>query len=156
MTNVTRLCLIKRMKNQQKANIERQRKAMDLWLSRKAEIVALYAMGDQSQAQMAQRYGVTLAGFQKALARLGIAPKSRGRAGAANGRFKDGAQSTAYRSMIEKEHCNRCGSTEQLVIHHRDGVHTNNTPNNLEVLCSPCHTSHHKQEYWARVKGSQS
>jgi hypothetical protein len=80
------------MKNQQKANIERQRKAMDLWLSRKAEIVALYAMGDQSQAQMAQRYGVTLAGFQKALARLGIAPKSRGRAGAANGRFKDGAQ----------------------------------------------------------------
>jgi hypothetical protein len=103
LTNVTRLCLIKRMKNQQKANIERQRKAMDLWLSRKAEIVALYAMGDQSQAQMAERYGVTLAGFQKALARLGIAPKSRGRAGSANGRFKDGAQSTAYRSMIEKD-----------------------------------------------------
>ena len=156
LTMLTRLSLIKRMKNQQKANIERQRKAMDLWLSRKAEIVALYAMGDQSQAQMAERYGVTLAGFQKALARLGIAPKSRGRAGSANGRFKDGAQSTAYRSMIEKDHCNRCGSTEQLVIHHCDGVHTNNTPDNLEVLCSPCHSSHHKQEYWARVKGSQS
>ncbi len=149
-----RLCLSNSMKNQQKANIERQRKAMDLWLSRKAEIVTLYAMGDQSQAQMATRYGVTLAGFQKALARLGIASKSRGRAGAANGRFKDGAQSTAYRSMIEKEHCNRCGSTEQLVIHHRDGVHTNNTPENLEVLCSPCHSSHHKQEWWAARKAS--
>ena len=144
------------MKNQQNGNIARQQKAMDLWLPRKAEIVTLYAMGDQSQAQMAERYGVTLAGFQKALARLGIAPKSRGRAGSANGRFKNGEQSTAYRSMIEKDHCNRCGATEQLVIHHRDGVHTNNTPDNLEVLCSPCHSSHHKQEWWDRQKASAS
>jgi len=142
------------MKNQQNGNLARQQKAMDLWLPRKAEIMDLYAMGDQSQAQMAERYGVTLAGFQKALARLGIAPKSRGRAGAANGRFKDGTQSTAYRAMIEKTHCNRCGATEALLIHHRDGVHTNNTPDNLEVLCSPCHTSHHKQEWWAAHKAS--
>jgi hypothetical protein len=144
------------MKNQQNGNIARQQKAMDLWLPRKAEILELYALGDQSQAQMAERYGVTLAGFQKALARLGIAPKSRGRMGEANGRFRDGTQSTAYRAMIEKTHCNRCGTSEALLIHHRDGVHTNNTPDNLEVLCSPCHTRHHKQEYWARVKGSQS
>lgn len=142
------------MKNQQNGNIARQQKAMDLWLPRKAEIVTLYAMGDQSQAQMAERYGVTLAGFQKVLARLGIPPKSRGRAGAANGRFKDGAQSTAYRLMIEKELCNRCGSTDQLVIHHRDGVHTNNVLENLEVLCSPCHSSHHKQEWWEVRKAS--
>lgn len=94
------------MKNQQNGNIARQQKAMDLWLPRKVEIMELYAMGDQSQAQMAERYGVTLAGFQKALARLGIAPKSRGRAGKANGRFKDGTQSTAYRALIEKTHCN--------------------------------------------------
>lgn len=142
------------MKNQQKANIERQQKAMDLWLPRKAEIVEIYSNGDLSQAQMAERYGVTLAGFQKALARLGIAPKSRGRAGKANGRFKDGKQSTAYRSMVDKTHCNRCGSTDMLVVHHRDNVHTNNTPDNLEVLCSPCHTSHHKQEWWAARKAS--
>ena len=144
------------MKNQQNGNIVRQLKAMDLWLPRKAEILELYALGDQSQAQMAERYGVTLAGFQKALARLDIAPKSRGRAGAANGRFKDGTQSTAYRSMIEKTHCNRCGTTEALLIHHRDGVHTNNTRDNLEVLCSPCHSSHHKQEWWAAQKASIS
>ena len=141
------------MKNQQNGNIARQQKAMDLWLPRKVEIMELYAMGDQSQAQMAERYGVTLAGFQKALARLGIAPKSRGRAGKANGRFKDGTQSTAYRALIEKTHCNRCGTTEALLIHHRDNVHTNNTPDNLEVLCSPCHTSHHKQEWWAARRG---
>ena len=142
------------MKNQQNGNIARQQKAMDLWLPRKGEILELYAMGDQSQEQMAERYGVTQAGFQKALARLGIAPKSRGRAGTANGRFKDGTQSTAYRGMIEKTHCNRCGTTEALLIHHRDGVHTNNTPDNLEVLCSSCHTSHHKQEWWDRQKAS--
>jgi len=129
---------------------------MDLWLPRKAEIVELYSMGDKSQAQMAERYGVTQQAFQKALKRLGIAPKPRGRAGAANGRYKDGTQSTAYRRMVEKRECNRCGSTEQLVVHHRDGVHTNNRPDNLEVLCSPCHTSHHKQEWWDARKASVS
>ena len=144
------------MKNQQKGNETRAAQAMATWEPRRAEIVALYTNGSHSQDAMAERYGVTLAGFQKALARLGIAPKSRGRAGTANGRFKDGTQSTAYRGMIEKTHCNRCGTTEALLIHHRDGVHTNNTPDNLEVLCSPCHTSHHKQEWWDRQKASAS
>lgn len=144
------------MKNQQNGNVARQQEAMAIWLPRHAEIVALYSNGDQSQAQMAQRYGVTLGGFQKALARLGIASKSRGRAGAANGRFVDGTQSTAYRSMVAKTHCNRCGATTELVVHHVDGIHTNNTPDNLEVLCSPCHTSHHKQEWWNSRKASAS
>lgn len=144
------------MKNQQKGNEVRAVQAMELWEPRRAEILTLYANGPKSQAQMAELYGVTLAGFQKALARLGIAPKSRGRPGPANGRYKDGTQSTAYRQMVEKRECNRCGSTEQLVVHHRDGIHTNNRPDNLEVLCSPCHSSHHKQEWWDRQKASVS
>jgi len=156
LTIPMRWCLVNSMKNQQKGNIARQQRAMDLWLPRKAEIVEIYSMGDKSQAQMAERYGVTQQAFQKALKRLGIAPKPRGRAGAANGRYKDGTQSTAYRRMVEKRECNRCGSTEQLVVHHRDGVHTNNRPDNLEVLCSPCHTSHHKQEWWDARKASVS
>ena len=119
-------------------------------------MVADYVNGPMSQAGMADRYEVTLAGFQRALARMGLPAKSRGRAGKANGRFKDGTQSTAYRQVVEKRECNRCGTTEQLVVHHRDGVHTNNTPINLEVLCSPCHTSHHKQEWWAAQKASTS
>ncbi len=128
--------------------------AAQVWEPRRAEIMADYVNGPMSQAQMAERYAVTLAGFQKALARMNIAAKSRGRPGAANGRFKDGTQSTAYRAMVEKTHCNRCGATKALVIHHRDGVHTNNIPDNLEVLCSPCHSSHHKQEWWASRKAS--
>ena len=129
---------------------------MRVWEPRRAEIIALYVEGDQSQQQMAERYGVTLGGFQKALKRLSLPSKSRGRAGAQNGRFKDGTQSTAYRSMIVKDHCNCCGETRGLVIHHIDGVHTNNTPSNLEVLCSPCHSSHHKQEWWRSRKASAS
>jgi hypothetical protein len=142
------------MKNQQKGNEDRAAQAMALWEPRRAEINTLYTHGSHSQDAMATLYGVTLAGFQKALKRLGIVPKSRGRRGKANGRYKNGTQSTAYRGMVEKRECNRCASTEQLVVHHRDGVHTNNEPSNLEVLCSPCHTSHHKQEWWDRKKAT--
>lgn len=144
------------MNPQQKGNVARQVAAMKLWAPRRAEIEALYVNGPASQAEMAQRYGITLGGFQKGLKRLGIPAKSRGRPGAANGRFKDGNQSTAYRTMVEKHRCNRCGATDALVIHHRDGVHTNNTPDNLEVLCSPCHSSHHKQEWWDARRRSAS
>ena len=151
-----RLYILKTMKNQQKGNIARRQEAMNLWLPRKPEILELYLHGTASQQTMVDRYGVTLAGFQKALARLNIPAKSRGRPGPANGRYKDGSQSTMYRQMIEKTHCNRCGETENLVIHHRDGIHTNNTPDNLEVLCSPCHSSHHKQEWWRSRKDGQS
>lgn len=144
------------MKNQQKGNERRAAEAALIWEPRRAEMVADYVNGPMSQAAMAERYGVTLAGFQKALARMGLPAKSRGRRGKANGRYRDGTQSTAYRKMIDKTHCNRCGATEQLVIHHRDGVHTNNIPSNLEVLCSPCHSSHHKQEWWDRQKDTAS
>ena len=104
---------------------------------------------------MAERYGVTLAAFQKALNRMRIAPKSRGRAGSANGRFIDGTQSTAYRKMVAKDRCAMCVTADNLLIHHMDGVHTNNTPSNLQVLCSPCHSSLHKSEWW-RARKSQS
>jgi len=117
-------------------------------MKRKPEIERLYVNGDWSQMQLAEHYGLSQQGIQRVLARMGIPTKSRGRAGALNGRFKDGTQSTIYRGMVKKTHCNRCASTEQLLVHHIDGVHTNNTPSNLEVLCSPCHTSHHKQEWW--------
>lgn len=142
------------MKSQQKGNVARQVAAMALWSPRRGEIEALYVNGPASQTEMAQRYGITLGGFQKGLKRLGLPSKSRGRPGAANGRFKDGTKSTAYRTMVKKRHCNRCGATEALVIHHMDGVHTNNAPDNLEVLCSPCHSSHHKQEWWDARKKS--
>ena len=116
----------------------------------------MYVEGPLSQAQLADHFGVSQQGVAKALKRMGIPPKSKGRAGEQNGRYIDGTQSTIYRKMVEKTHCNRCGATDQLVVHHVDGDHTNNVVENLEVLCSPCHSSHHKQEWWGSQKGSRS
>jgi hypothetical protein len=153
-TQAMRLYIIKPMKTQQKGNIARSLAAAKIWEPRRAEIVEKYVNGPASQTDMATLYGVTLAGFQRALKRLGLPAKSRGRPGAANGRFKDGTKSTAYRQMVEKRQCNRCPATDNLVVHHIDGVHTNNVLENLEVLCSPCHSSHHKKEWWDARRAS--
>lgn len=40
--------------------------------------------------------------------------------------------------------CNRCSSTEYLVVHHNDEDRTNNDISNLEVLCKSCHQKHHE------------
>ena len=144
------------MEKQQIGNLRRQREAASIWGGRRAEIQALYVEGPLSQAELAAHFGVSQQGVAKALKRMGIMPKSRGRAGELNGRYIDGTQSTIYRKMVEKTHCNRCGSKDQLLVHHADGDHTNNVVENLEVLCSPCHSSHHKQEWWASQKAGQS
>ena len=144
------------MKNQQKGNIARQQEAMRVWGPRRAEIWALYANGRKSQQEMAERYGVTLAGFQKALKRLGIPAKSRGRPGADNPNFKHGREVRLYRTMVEKDACVACGVTENLCVHHKDEDHFNNTPSNLEVMCMSCHSSMHKTEWWRSRKASAS
>lgn len=144
------------MVKQQIGNLRRQQSAASIWESRRAEIQAMYVEGSMSQVELAGHFGVSQQGVAKALKRMGIQSKSRGRSGEQNGRYIDGAQSTAYRQMLEKVRCNRCGTTEQLLVHHVDGVHTNNVVENLEVLCNPCHTSHHKQEWWTPRKASAS
>jgi len=35
--------------------------------------------------------------------------------------------------------CVRCGTTERLSVHHRNGDHTDNRMENLETLCLRCH-----------------
>jgi len=140
------------MKNQQAGNIKRATQAARIWEARRAEIEHLYVMGDWSQGDLANHYKMSQQGMARVLKRLGIKAKTRGRAGHLNGRFIDGTQSTAYRQMIDKTHCAECQATEALVIHHKDHDHTNNVLENLQVLCSPCHSSHHKREYWRRKK----
>lgn len=155
-TMLMRWYILKNMKNQQKGNVARQKKAAQIWEPRRAQIMALYVNGDMSQAEMAAMFEVSQQGFQRAISRMGIPSKGRGRAGELNGRFIDGTQSTLYRQMVVKDRCNRCGATDQLVIHHKDHNHTNNVMGNLEVMCSPCHTSHHKAEWWRSQKDGRS
>ena len=62
-------------------------------------------------------------------------------------------QSEPSRSAIQKRlrrfrgsSCGRCGATENLATHHKDGDWKNNDQSNLETLCGSCHTAlHHSQ-----------
>lgn len=144
------------MDKQQAGNRKRQRDAAEIWEARRSEIVRLYAAGTWSQAQLAEHYGVSQQAVAKALARMGIASNPRSRTGQQNGRYKDGSESTAYRRMIAKDACVRCGATENLCIHHKDEDHTNNVLSNLEVMCMSCHSSMHKAEWWRSQKGGRS
>lgn len=40
--------------------------------------------------------------------------------------------------------CNKCGSNINVEIHHIDKDTTNNSPNNLILLCRKCHRRLHK------------
>ena len=39
--------------------------------------------------------------------------------------------------------CERCGATENLDLHHKDGNPANNEPSNRMTLCDSCHTKWH-------------
>jgi len=41
------------------------------------------------------------------------------------------------------EECHGCGSTEHVLIHHRDGDRSNNNLENLIPLCEACHGKVH-------------
>ena len=58
-----------------------------------------------------------------------------------NNHWKNGS---GYFQKFLKSKCERCGSTEFLLVHHRDHNHYNNDPMNLETLCKRCHQIEHK------------
>lgn len=67
--------------------------------------------------------------------------KGYNQTGTANNNWKGGEG--IYRRLKPVEKCERCGSTEHLLVHHRDGNRRNNAPENLEGLCKRCHQIHH-------------
>lgn len=67
--------------------------------------------------------------------------------GNAQGRWKDHHSYTkglgSYQQFV-KEECERCGSTKNLVVHHKDHDHSNQDEvNNFETLCKSCHQKEH-------------
>lgn len=60
-----------------------------------------------------------------------------------------GTDSHSYKTGIglykktRKELCERCGSSEHLVVHHKDQDRHNNSDDNLETLCRKCHFKEH-------------
>ena len=61
----------------------------------------------------------------------------------ANNKYRD-----PYRKY-KLNKCERCGFIPehkcQMDIHHIDGKHHNNDPNNLKTLCANCHRLEHKK-----------
>jgi len=41
--------------------------------------------------------------------------------------------------------CVECGSWFRLGVHHKDGNHSNNNPDNLQWLCHNCHVRKHNR-----------
>lgn len=68
---------------------------------------------------------------------------------------KIGKRDSSYRSshasadkivyLIEQREkkCEVCGSTTNIDVHHKDGNHQNNVPENLLVVCRSCHLKIH-------------
>ena len=125
---------------------------MGTWLARKVAMEEMYLQDGLSQKEIAKVYEVDQVTVQKAMTRLGIPMRTRGRRGKEHHGYKTGEWSVLYRTMILKEECEECGTTDGLVIHHRNNDHYDNRVTNLEVLCSRHHQSEHKKAWWAAKK----
>lgn len=68
---------------------------------------------------------------------------------------KDDPTLAALRKRAEKfrgDTCERCGTTQELSVHHIDLDPSNNASSNLMTLCASCHTKWH----WEHGKQSSS
>jgi DNA-directed RNA polymerase subunit M/transcription elongation factor TFIIS len=50
------------------------------------------------------------------------------------------------RKHFRSTECERCGSGEEMHLHHRDRDRSNWKKSNLETLCAPCHREEHKDD----------
>lgn len=62
--------------------------------------------------------------------------------------IKDNPSRSAIQRRLKKhrkQSCDLCGSSVNLCMHHKDKDWMNNSEDNLQTLCSSCHTSlHHR------------
>lgn len=49
--------------------------------------------------------------------------------------------------------CEKCGSTRNVEVHHKDGNYQNNSPENLMILCRSCHMKEHKPKGKCKICG---
>lgn len=54
------------------------------------------------------------------------------------------AAHSVARSLVPKGPCNRCSKPDARDVHHKDGNHLNNSPENLERICRGCHNREHR------------
>jgi predicted transcriptional regulator len=139
---------------QQDGNAARSSEASARWEKLGAEIEVLYFVKGMTQRDIAAELGVSQASVSLYMKRSGI-PTRRGNLGERNGRYVDGSQSRTYRAIIDKDKCKNCGSTSRLCVHHKNDDHYDNRLENLEILCTSCHLSHHKTLYWRAFRAGK-
>jgi transposase len=61
-------------------------------------------------------------------------------------KYTQKAMTEADQDLYKCERCGYISTTTKLGIHHKDRDRLNNSIDNLEVLCSTCHASHHIKE----------
>ena len=130
-----------------KARAAVHNKALALWVPRADELRAWTKRGI-SQTEIGRRYGVTQRCVGVWLHRLGIKANGKANHGPKNGRYRDGSESRGYRNLITKDKCSDCGTSECLGVHHVNGDHYDDNPENLRVLCARCHMRLEAKEMW--------
>ena len=50
------------------------------------------------------------------------------------------------RKLVPKGPCAICGAEKARDVHHLDGDHTNNSPENLQRICRSCHSLGHREQ----------
>lgn len=89
--------------------------------------------------------------WRKAISEALLNSDKLNHAGKNNSNYKHGkyVDERIYRTTLELNSCSECGATEVVFdVHHKDGDHLNNNPENLQVLCHKCHGKKH-----GRTKG---
>ena len=64
------------------------------------------------------------------------------------------AEHIAYSILGKPHYCERCGSAENIDVHHKDGNYNNNIPENLVVLCRSCHIKEHREKGICKICGA--
>jgi len=122
------------------------------WEGLAPKIIELYHGQRLSQQGVAEILKVNQVVLGEWMIRLGIKRRGRGRRGIEHYYYKDGKSIRAYRKLVVKEKCDLCDSTKDLLIHHVNLDHYDDSEGNLQVLCKPCHSSLHKKLWWAAKK----
>lgn len=107
-----------------------------------------YSSGPQKRCPTCQR--------KHAVAQIHEALRKSPKAGEYKRRAKDNYYFSGNREMaLERDGytCQRCGATDDLHVHHRDGLGVttdkedrNNALDNLQTLCRSCHSTVHHEE----------
>jgi len=57
------------------------------------------------------------------------------------------------RKLVPEGCCEICGSPNATDVHHKDGNHENNLPENLQRICRGCHLKQHRTKHYCMICG---